>query len=220
MSRYSPYISKPPDGWQQLITDLGTIRLFLVSTVGPTVFILKADDMTKATHKVFIGERQMCSCGGGEARGKLCLHILFVMIKVLRIPSDNPIAWQLSLVDNEVDSILSGQVGSRSKGKKNHPPRIFMKKGHGERLRQQKNKSTENEDETNTNSEDEGSISHCVVRKELSDDNICCICQENMFSCDLDTLCYCESQCGTNFHKKCFRMYASYNRSEKKPVAW
>jgi E3 ubiquitin-protein ligase ZSWIM2 len=226
MSRCSPYITKAPEGWQQRINELSTIRLFLVSTVGPTVFILKADDMTQATFKVFIGQRQMCSCGGGEARGELCFHILFVLIKVLRVPSDNPIAWQLSLIDSEIDSILSGQVGSRgNNGKKNPPRRSFMKKGHGEKLRQQKKHSMmkEREGETdNSNGSYDDDMTKSVLRKDLLEDNICCICQEDMTMEDFegDALCFCESQCGINIHKRCFRMYASYNRSEKKPIAW
>ena len=232
MSRYSPYITKPPKGWDQTITQLNTtIRLFLVSTVGPTVFILKSDDMTDVTFKVFIGERQMCSCGGGEARGKLCFHILFVMIKVLRVPSDNPISWQLSLVDSEVESVLSGEVGRRgrsingdSREKNQNTRNNFLRKGQGDRLRQKKNQSMKNVQEGvgTVKSTEERNGAYCATRKELDEDNICCICQDEMTMEDLEenTLCFCESQCGTNFHTRCFRMYATYNRSEKKVVAW
>lgn len=31
---------------------------------------------------------------------ELCLHILFVMVKVLRVPPSNPLMWQLSLTGN------------------------------------------------------------------------------------------------------------------------
>ena len=236
MSRYSPYITKSPKGWDQTITQLNTtIRLFLVSTVGPTVFILKSDDMTDITFKVFIGERQMCSCGGGEARGKLCFHILFVMIKVLRVPSDNPISWQLSLVDSEVESILSGEVAARSRRESNsriggsreknhHTRNNFLRKGQGDRLRQKRNQSMKNNKGSDEiiQSVDEQNGTYSVTRKELDDDNICCICQDEMTMEDFEdnTLCFCESQCGTNFHTRCFRMYATYNRSEKKIIAW
>lgn len=220
MSRYSSFVTKPPEGWNQTINDLCNVRLFLVSTVGPTVFILKSDDLTDTTYKVFIGERQMCSCGGGEARGKLCFHILFVMIKVLRVPSDNCIAWQFSLVDSEIESILSGEV-SRNTNKKSQT-HSFMKKGHGERQRQQKQnkalKSYKDGDEV----QELDDTTYCVSQKELQEDNICCICQEEMTRqhFEEDELCFCESQCGTNFHSRCFRMYATYNRSQKKVIAW
>ncbi len=225
MSRHHPYITKQPEGWQQFITELNTkVRLFLVSTVGPTVFILKADNQTEMTFKVFIGERQMCSCGGGEGRGKLCFHIGFVMIKVLRVSPDNPVSWQLSLIDSEVDSILSGEVCSKNNVKKRNPPHSFLRKGHG-RLRQQRRESTkrgENDDE-NTDTK-ENKLPNCVARRELNenDTSICCICQDEMTVEDFEAgaLCFCESQCGTNYHIRCFRMYAGYNRSEKKAIVW
>mmetsp|Transcript_25009 Transcript_25009/g.28936 ORF Transcript_25009/g.28936 Transcript_25009/m.28936 type:complete len:223 (-) Transcript_25009:48-716(-) len=222
MSRYTPYISKQPENWQDTITELNSIRLFLVNTLGPTVFVLKADDMTEITFKVFIGERQMCSCGGGDGRGKLCLHIVFVMVKVLRVPANNPLSWQLSLVDSEVNSILSGEILSRDKSNIKPHHGTFLRKGKGERWRKKKSNSKDNEinkDVEVVNSKEEG---YMVIRKDIQTDEICCICQEEMSREDLeaDILCFCESQCGTNFHKRCFRMYATYNRSEKKVVEW
>ena len=227
MSRYSSYITKPPSQWQQQLHELNSTRLFLVSTLGPTVFILKGDDMTDSTFKVFIGERQMCSCGGGEGRGKLCNHLLFVMIKVLRVPTDNPIAWQLSLVDSEIDSILSGEVHSCLATITNRSTHKFLKKGEGFMMRSNRKV---------LNSSGDGKSGDCIddhlqkgnegtkptARKDIEEDNVCCICQEEFTSSELenDMLCFCESQCGTNFHKKCFRMYAAYNRSAKKAIAW
>lgn len=241
MSRYSPYITKPPTQWQQQINDLNSTRLFLVSTLGPTVFILKGDDMTESTFKVFIGERQMCSCGGGEGRGQLCTHLLFVMIKVLRVPEDNPMAWQLSLVDSEIDAILSGDIHSRMLAKKNDRNNRnsntnarnkstykYLKKGEGVMMmkkRQERpigsdcyNEKTDKEKGERANNE----LEIVLPRKPLEEDNVCSICQEEftIYDFENDILCFCENQCGTNFHKKCFRMYAAYNRSEKKVISW
>ena len=42
------------------------------------------------TYKVYVGELQRCSCGDPE----LCTHILFAMIKILRLAEDNPLVWQ------------------------------------------------------------------------------------------------------------------------------
>ena len=36
--------------------------------------------------RVLIGSQQSCSCGGGTEEADLCTHILFVLIKVLRVP--------------------------------------------------------------------------------------------------------------------------------------
>ena len=36
------------------------------------------------------------------------MHILFVMVKVLRISPENPLAWQKSLTDAEIEQVLNG----------------------------------------------------------------------------------------------------------------
>ena len=42
---------------------------------------------------------------------EVCAHILFVMTKVLRVPRSNPIVWQVSLVDRELDEALRCERG-------------------------------------------------------------------------------------------------------------
>jgi hypothetical protein len=37
---------------------------------------------------------------------------LFVMLKVFRIPAGNPIVWQLSLVDSEIEKLIYGRLQS------------------------------------------------------------------------------------------------------------
>lgn len=34
------------------------------------------------------------------------MHIVFVMVRVLRVPASNPLAWQLSLTDRELEEVL------------------------------------------------------------------------------------------------------------------
>ena len=54
------------------------------------------------------------------------------MLKVLRVSSNNPVSWQLSLVDCELDQILSGDSSIESV---NHGCRTkqFLRKGDGMR---------------------------------------------------------------------------------------
>ena len=106
MSRSGPYVNKPD---QQTLDRIAALldngrRMFLVQTVGPTVRVIKEDGSDRK-YKVVIGSRQMCShCRHSDG---LCSHILFVMLKVLRIPRQNPVVWQQSLTDNEIDQILA-----------------------------------------------------------------------------------------------------------------
>jgi len=58
-------------------------------------------------HRVRIGAKHGCSCGGvDEKAGELCHHVHFVLLKVLRVPAGNPLAWQPALTDSELDSVL------------------------------------------------------------------------------------------------------------------
>jgi E3 ubiquitin-protein ligase ZSWIM2 len=211
------FINQPPKTWRQDIETLHSNRFFHVSNIGPTMFVLKADDHTSTTFKVCIGEPQQCSCGGGEARSKLCVHLLFVMIKVLRVPETNPLSWQLSLVDNEVLQILSND--SRTNGakdfKKSSEASTFLRKGSGTRQRHNARLSSASVEQTQ---ESLLSVSHS--RKDLTEDNLCSICQEEMYEDDFqdNNLCFCQNGCGSNFHKKCLRMYSTHARSENKPV--
>lgn len=111
------YVSRCPEGTLELLRELlgdeePRRRLFLVGTNGPSSFVVKETteevEGEGRTHRVLIGSLQSCSCGGVDAsQSLLCLHVLFVMVKVLRVPPENPLAWQLSLVDAELESVLA-----------------------------------------------------------------------------------------------------------------
>jgi len=58
-------------------------------------------DDKRTKFKVQVGSTMGCSCRSKEAGP--CLHLLFVLVKLLRVPIENPYLWQASLLDNEVD---------------------------------------------------------------------------------------------------------------------
>jgi len=111
-------------------------RLFLVSELGPTQFLIKDEAISSIKFKVTIGDEQTCSgCMGGNAARRaasnatssanqtassskggvasqgpeLCKHVYFVMLKVLRLPRSNPLVWQRSLLDAEIGQALDAR---------------------------------------------------------------------------------------------------------------
>lgn len=76
--------------------------------------------------KVLIGERNSCSCKNKTARlqnsaesidesrdnpqDSICIHILFVLLKVFGLSPLNPIVWQLGLIEPEITSLLNGKA--------------------------------------------------------------------------------------------------------------
>lgn len=76
--------------------------LFLVQRKGPTCFVVCEGEEGSDKHRVMLGARTTCSCrqpniDSQSASAMPCVHIMFIMTKVLRIPSDDPLAWKLTL---------------------------------------------------------------------------------------------------------------------------
>jgi hypothetical protein len=99
----SPAHTQARQGYLQVVLDMlsavSSTIMYVMQQCGPTSFIVK-EDATDKQHHVTIGSLQQCSCQK-RAQGiapELCRHIIFVMIKVLKVPSENPLCWQLSLV--------------------------------------------------------------------------------------------------------------------------
>lgn len=112
--RKFPWRDQPSDLVRSRLNLVGTSRLLLLQERGPTAFIIgESGDRKRQRRKfnVFIGARQSCSCTDGA---ELCVHILFVMVKVLRVPLDQPLVWQRSLLDVEIALILQGHFRTRA----------------------------------------------------------------------------------------------------------
>ena len=59
-----------------------------------------------------------------------------------------------------------------------------------------------------------------LQRKDLKDDRICSICQEDMTDKELENsqLCFCQKGCASNFHVKCMKMVEAYSKSQNKAL--
>lgn len=144
MLRASPFRPQPPALVAKRIETALSSRMCLVQEVGPTCFVIQPaapgpeDGATASTtdtaavgpppeeglhppvprelcnFKVSVGDLQKCTCGDRE----LCVHILFVMLKVFRLPADNPLVWQKSLLDSEISKLLS----ERERAQQRHKP--------------------------------------------------------------------------------------------------
>ena len=108
--------SKPSDAVVQTIRGLSSRMIYLVQRPGPTSFVLQEEGSEQKT-KVLVGGRVTCSCCR-QNEGQACAHTLFVMIKVLGVPPSNPLVWQGSLLDRELEEVI--QCGNRLGGGKQH----------------------------------------------------------------------------------------------------
>ena len=124
-----------------------------------------------------VGNPHSCNC----KEGKICLHILFILLKVLRVPESSFLSKKTALSDAEIDTILSGDFGeTRQK-------RVIIKK---ERI-----------SKTNKSAGTEVGVEDDTVERQPMDDespDICPICQDDMTKDQ--ALTWCRKGCGNNIH--------------------
>ena len=194
MQRSTSHRSKPGDNWQELLDTVSTTTFFLVARCGPTVFNVRDED--GKIFKVTIGNPHTCSCRI-DSRCNLCIHQVFVLLKVLKISQGHPHSYQTSLTDSEITQVLSGVCGSsaalcrvssitRRHSSSSKKPDGIICDGDG-----------------------------FVHRQELDDDIYiqCPICQDDMTRDQ--ALTWCRRGCGNNIHAKCMQNYSQYKISNK-----
>lgn len=198
-------------------------NLYLVQELGPTLFMVRHEEEETVTvpattthsledgatttppttstetrsrkYKVAIGDMQKCTCGDSE----VCVHVLFVMIKLLRVPATNPLVWQHALLDREVNDILSGTFRRRAEARRRPPVRDFLRR-------------------SSTPSTVDGA-NGCggVERRAIEEGDTCPVCLDDLKPGAKD-LTYCKKGCGKQAHAKCMKMYAEHNQSVGKKV--
>lgn len=101
-SREKPYRSKAPVTFFQIAQAALQSTFFLVHESGVTSFVLK-DEQGKS-FKVSLGGTHSCTCGGGKTEH--CIHTVYVLLKIFKVLVDNPLIWQLSFIDSEINWLI------------------------------------------------------------------------------------------------------------------
>jgi SWIM zinc finger len=65
---------------------------------------------TRNVYTVTVGQAPSCTCPDA-AKGNLCKHILFVMLRVLKLRQNNPLVWQKALLKSEVRGFRFKRTG-------------------------------------------------------------------------------------------------------------
>lgn len=202
--RVTNFLNKPMDEWQAVVEALGGTTFFLVSRPGPAVFIVK--DEGDNTFRVTLGDPHRCTCGVVG-----CIHTAYAVIKVLKVPKEHQLSYQLGLTDNELDMMLSGQFRPRVRPKIVRP------------LRSQATPPPEDPQPVQqpplepqaqaTSPKKKVETCGAIVRKEVSGDEEepCTICQDEMSAAQ--ALTWCRHGCGNNFHAACMMKFAQHKES-------
>ena len=184
MSREVPWISKPTDEIQQILSNTEHSGLLVLQKVGPLSFVLGDENGKK--YKTALGSVNTCSCQ--KRFGDYCIHIAFVICKVFRLPTSNPLCWQKGFIDRELTQIMKNTL-----------------------ITIQHNSSTSAS--SSLKSPDSPAT---VEQRPIGPDSICAICQEEMNI--NQGLAYCRFGCGNSVHIRCLGHWAQHSKSIGAPV--
>ncbi|CAG0887474.1 unnamed protein product [Darwinula stevensoni] len=167
-------------------------RFYLLQRTGPHSFLI-GGDLPEHKYKVVIGP-QMCSCG----HGPYCIHILFVMLRVLQLPDSDPRLFSKELKNFEVESLFTAYDERRScKVKSKCAPDASSFCGAAKEDRTQENNVIHEE-----------SVSSSAANRLVGDDEeeICPICLLEMT--DGEGLVACTTGCHNRLHHHCIAIWA------------
>ena len=191
---------KPTDELIHLMEETVELKLYLVQEKGPLSLSFKDEDGKK--FDINIGNNISCSCGGGKFEH--CIHTLFALNKVYKIPFNNPLILQLNFTDQELNKLMDRK--NNSKKKKNN----F---NNNSNLNNNNNKD-------NNNKKSKKKSKKNSIQMSLIDDCVCPICQEDLYT--HEGIYFCSNSCGHNFHIKCLKVFIKHkkdnNETEKCPM--
>lgn len=214
LMRATAYVSKPSAIWLGHVELLSQKHFYLMGKLGPTVFQIK--DEEDRIHKVTLGNPSKCTCLAREesGTGDSCIHIVYCVLKILKVAVTHPLAHQSSLTDSELDQILSGACTERSRRKNSS----IVRRGGVRQVRETEDNSQSTMSAMERAKEEDKLIPGLATRHALSEDedNSCPICQDAMVPAEMHTLTWCRTGCGNNLHTHCMMKFSQHRQSNHK----
>ncbi|KAJ2996132.1 E3 ubiquitin-protein ligase Zswim2 [Globomyces sp. JEL0801] len=115
MSRRTEYVRKCPDTIRNYLDTAKDSQFYVLQETGPTAFIISENEAKK--YKVGIGYTNYCNCSKFSMEENTCVHIAWLMLRVYHVPITSDVLYQSSLVEREINDILSMR--------KQHKPKII-----------------------------------------------------------------------------------------------
>ncbi|XP_072029613.1 E3 ubiquitin-protein ligase ZSWIM2-like [Amphiura filiformis] len=192
MARSVSWRRSPSDAasWHQ--DQSQTAIIYILRETGPTGFLLKEEGETKK-YKVFLGDPHTCTCPVFHKEKDLCKHICWVLLKKFRVPRENPLSFQLGLVEREINELLQGIAK-----KEQRPTRRAIELA----------KKAGNQPEKHAT----GDGREVLQQKEITEDDVCPICQDELLE-KREPVTYCRYGCGKSTHIRCMKVWAEHQKS-------
>ncbi|XP_061186104.1 E3 ubiquitin-protein ligase ZSWIM2-like isoform X2 [Saccostrea echinata] len=160
--------------------------IYILRETGPTGFLLKEEGEAKPV-KVFLGDPHSCTCSNFMKDRDLCKHICWLILKKFKVPQDNPVTWQLGLVEREINEILFGT-------RQRKPQRRWATSGPPDTTGQLADGRP------------------TIQQREIKEEDCCPICQDELLQ-KHQPVTFCKFSCGNSIHIKCMKIWADHQKS-------
>ncbi|XP_068209828.1 mitogen-activated protein kinase kinase kinase 1-like [Palaemon carinicauda] len=179
-------------------------RLYLLHQPGPNSFTVGGDSPTHK-YKVIIGP-QTCSCG----HGPYCVHVLFVMVRVLQVPEADPVLMAGCLKDFEIEQLMTAYEERLKKAVRARERRHSGSTGAAG------SQSSRAKGGRSSPSTPTGQPSSSSDTTNGDDDSLCPICL--MCMVEGESLVMCETACHNFLHEHCMAVWADDRKAQGQPV--
>ncbi|KAK9841932.1 hypothetical protein WJX84_004500 [Apatococcus fuscideae] len=152
---------------------------------------------TANVYKVRVSRHPSCTCPD-HGKGNVCKHLLFVMLRVIRLAETDPLVWQRALLTSEAEQVLAGERSTRM-------DEAVMA---AESVRQQYQRMT-----GKTEAGAAADAARDEGRRAVEGD--CPICFEDLQAAaegNQEPLVFCK-ECGNSVHRQCFERWTSSKRA-------
>ena len=116
--RAAAYVRACPAAAAAAIAAAREARLLLVARPGPSAFVVR-EQRRRKSFKVLLGNPVRCACGSQPP----CIHVAWVLTRVLRLPETSELLWQHALVDRELQEVLRCACTGRRRTRERKPSR-------------------------------------------------------------------------------------------------
>ncbi|KAI8894774.1 hypothetical protein BC833DRAFT_555592 [Globomyces pollinis-pini] len=185
MSRRTEYVRKCPDTIRNYLDTAKDSQFYVLQETGPTAFIISENEAKK--YKVGIGYTNYCNCSKFSMEENTCVHIAWLMLRVYHVPITSDVLYQSSLVEREINDILSMR--------KQHKPKIITTP------------------ELNAVNDGKRGPPYKVPPRDIDEEDVCPICQDNLIDASNSPLMHCRDSCGNHLHIKCLKILINHQKS-------
>lgn len=200
--RLSRYRATCPVKLQERLLRANTQRMYLIQQLTQRdhrhSVITKCDfsvlGSTGNVYTVQIQHVPCCNCPDFQRNQDLCKHVIFVLLKVIGVSSNSPLAFQKAYITSELHELFEMLNNRRVGGGGSNA--VMANAQVRANFAALQNDGNDNDDTTDS----------AVKRRSLDDNNEDCdcpVCFDRMDPKKLHLLTYCQAACGFNFHSDC-----------------